>query len=121
EVDGQASLLAIDEEEVGGFSLQFGASIEGACVVAAVRVLDLDDLGADVREGQRAPEPDQHAREVQHPNAGQRRRPNFAVSSCHSTMTRLRRAAPIADREWQNTGGCVLVYRPLGSDGSPRR
>src|SRR5690606_33494058 len=55
---------------------------EEARVVAALRVFDLDDFGAEIGKVQRAPRTCQHAGEVQDADAGERRqRRNVALFS----------------------------------------
>src|SRR3546814_5526033 len=47
QIDRDALLVPVDREEVGALASQAGR-VPGAAVVAAVRILDLDHLGAEV-------------------------------------------------------------------------
>ncbi len=53
EVERNAALVAIETEESRALAADFGMFV-GARVVAAIRVFNLDDLGAEIREGLRA-------------------------------------------------------------------
>ena len=71
QVEGQAALVAVDRQEIGGF----GADERRpplAGVVAAAGHFDFDDVGAVVAEHQGAERPGQGAGQIQHFHAFQR-------------------------------------------------
>lgn len=83
EVEREAALAAVRREEVRRLGRKPVAAFrrrsrEGraprARVVAAARMLDLDDVRAEVREEHRRVRAGQHAAQVEHAHAGQRRR-----------------------------------------------
>src|SRR5262249_60941283 len=72
EIDRDALLAAIDRQVIGGNPLDRGRH-PGPSVVAAVGVLDLPDLGAEIRKRHGAPGPGEDPREVQHLDPVERR------------------------------------------------
>ncbi len=69
EIEHDAALVAIDADEIGG-----GITLEGwppAARLIALRRLDLDDFGTVVAEHLRAVRPAEHAREIDHLDAGE--------------------------------------------------
>ncbi len=72
EIDRDALLAAIDRQVIGGNSLDRGRH-PGPGIVAAVGVLDLPDLGAEIRKRHGAPRPGEDPRKVQHLDAVERR------------------------------------------------
>lgn len=74
EVERQAAFVAIHPEEGRSLSVQprIGRRVV-AEFVAALGALDLDHVGAAVRQDQRGERPGHEVREVQHPEALQRR------------------------------------------------
>src|SRR4029079_12548303 len=74
EVERDALLAAVEGHEEVAFAIGAAGARTGAFarVVTAVGVLDLDDLGAHVREYLRAERPGDDAREVDDADAGER-------------------------------------------------
>ncbi len=72
EVDGAAPLVAVDREVVGRLAREKRRT-ERAGLVAAPRLLDLDDVGPHVAEGHRAVGAGHHPAEIDDPNAVERR------------------------------------------------
>ncbi len=73
QVQRDRALVAVGAVEVRGIA-RADAQAPVAGVIAAGRVFDLDDVGAEVGQRHRAHRPRQHARQVQYPHAGQRQR-----------------------------------------------
>ena len=72
QVDRHAALAAVHGEEVGGLAARERRA-PGARLVAALRALDLDHVGAEVGEHHAGVGPGEHAREVEHAHAAERR------------------------------------------------
>ena len=75
EVERDALLAAIEGHEEMAFAVRTAGPRTGALarVVAAVGILDLDDLGSHVRKDLRAERAGDHARKVDDADAGERR------------------------------------------------
>ena len=77
-LDGDRALVAVGAEEVGGVGRVAAVGVlqprraPGARVVAAAGALDLDDVGAQIRQHLSRPRPGQHARQVEHLQAIER-------------------------------------------------
>ena len=105
EVQRHAALVAIDREEHRR-DRAFGRA-ERAGVVARAGVLDLDDVGAEIGEVQRAHRTGQQAREVQDAHAGERFRDHQTASPdwspvCHAGQ-RFFTSAPSDEYMWQES------------------
>ena len=83
EIERDALLVAVDAQEIRALAVDERRS-PGARVVAAARMLDLDDPRAHVGEQHRAVRARQHARQVQHRHAGQRTRRMRSASIVHT-------------------------------------
>ncbi len=70
QIDREAALVAVVAAEMRAVE----AAAEAAEGVAAVRVLDLDDVGAEVGEHHPGQRPGDHGRQLDDPDAGKRRR-----------------------------------------------
>ncbi|MNX95808.1 hypothetical protein D3C86_1280980 [compost metagenome] len=73
QVQGDRALVAVGAIEIGGIA-RADPYAPVAGVVAPLGVLDLDDVGAEVRQGHRTHRPRQYAREVENAHACQRQR-----------------------------------------------
>ena len=76
DVDRDRAFVAVGAQVVRGLGAVFAVAVlqkrraPAARVIAAVRAFDLDDVGTQVGQRLGAPRAGQHARQVQHPNAG---------------------------------------------------
>ncbi len=83
QVQRDGALVAVGAVEVRGVA-RAPAHAPVAGVVAAGRVFDLDHVGAEVGQGHGAHRAGQHARQVQHADAGQRLEGGGVVHACLS-------------------------------------
>ena len=88
EVERHALLVPVDAQEVSALAVDERRSPR-ARVVAAARMLDLDDPRAHVGEQHRAVRARQHARQVQHRHAGERTRRMVRSARRHRGFYRL--------------------------------
>ena len=101
QVDAQGALVAVGALEVGGLGrvaavlvFQVGRT-PGARVVAAARLFNLDHVGTEVGQHLPGPRAGQHARQVQHAQAGQRCGPQGGSQGVHQL---LKAAMPVMAR-----------------------
>ena len=73
QVEAHRALVAVDAVEIRGLG-RADAQAPVAGIVAASRMLDLDDFGAEVAEHHAAPGARQHAGKIEHAHAGKRQR-----------------------------------------------
>src|SRR5579864_6658063 len=71
QVEGHGALVAVDAVEIGRLG-RTDAQAPIAGVVAALRVLDLDDFGAEVTQNHAAPRSGKYPGEIKNANAGER-------------------------------------------------
>ena len=98
EVDPDRALAPVERQEQGAAGARLGALVvrrRPADVVAEPGVLDLDHVGAEVREQQRAEPAGQQSRQVEDPQAVERERPGHAAAPpARGARCRAARAPP---------------------------
>jgi hypothetical protein len=70
QVDGAAALVPVDREEIGALAGDEGRT-ESTAVVAVDRLLDLDDVRAQIGQLHRCERSGDHPGEIEYPDAGQ--------------------------------------------------
>ena len=108
EVDGDRAPVAVDREVVGRVVAERRRR-ERADAVAGARSLDLDDVGAEVRDHEHAQRASEDLREVEHPNALERQ-----PRVLRGGVRRPRRSLGDARHEASRAGG-----QGTGDDGTP--
>ena len=92
EIERDAPLAAVQQVEIGcraaGIARWREPRRKLAHAVAAVRILHLDDVGAEIGQKQRRVCARQQPREIEHPHAGKRRL--HQRSACHTCAARDR-------------------------------